>query len=103
MYANFLPIYILLGVLFQYFKIWLISHDSVTTQSFENGGVDSACFFTESTQSPTPTPMAGITTFMYFEYNHEIHIDNMKFATTFRKFNQSIIDEIEHTVVYGHC
>src|SRR6266540_4995411 len=37
MYANFLP-------LFQYFKICLISHDSVTTQSFENGGVDSACF-----------------------------------------------------------
>ena len=54
-------LYILLGALFQYFKICLISHDSVTTQSFENGGVDSAWFFTESTQSPTPTPTAGIT------------------------------------------
>ena len=69
MYANFLPIYIFLGALFQYFKICLISHDSVTTQSFENGGVDSAYFFTESTQSPTPTPMAGITRNMHIFYN----------------------------------
>src|SRR6266498_5482326 len=59
--VNFLPIYILLGVLFQYFKIWLISHDSVTTQSFENGRVDSAYFFTESTQSLTLTLTASIT------------------------------------------
>src|SRR6266498_1795696 len=60
------------GALFQYFKICLISHDSVTTQSFENGGVDSACFFTESTQSPTPTPTAGITSLNeIFEYLNE--------------------------------
>ncbi len=64
--VNFLPIYILLRVLFQYFKIWLISHDSVMTQSFENGGVDSACFFTESTQLLTLTPTAGITRNEYF-------------------------------------
>src|SRR6266498_5747913 len=65
--VNFLPIYILLGVLFQYFKICLISHDSVMTQSFENGRVDSACFFTESTQLPTLTPMAGITKKIYIK------------------------------------
>src|SRR6266498_2964724 len=50
-------------ILFQYFKICLISHDSVTTQSFENGRIDSACFFTESTQSPTLIPTAGITNY----------------------------------------
>ncbi len=64
MYANFLPIYILLEgpiSIFQYFKICLISYDSVTTQLFENGRVDSAYFFTESTQSPTLTPTASIT------------------------------------------
>src|SRR6266540_3087991 len=55
------------GALFQYFKICLISHDSVTTQSLENGGVDSACFFTESTQSSTPTPTAGITSTYKFQ------------------------------------
>ena len=65
MYANFLPIYIFLGALFQYFKICLISHNSVMTQSFENCGVDFTYFFTESTQSLTLTLTAGITTYRY--------------------------------------
>jgi len=37
------------------------------TQSFENGEVDFACFFTESTQSPTLTPMAGITKYLFLK------------------------------------
>ncbi|RHZ47477.1 hypothetical protein Glove_579g33 [Diversispora epigaea] len=42
-------------------------------------------------------------TFMHLEHNHEILIDNTRFATTFRKFDQSIVNEIERAVVYGHC
>ncbi|CAG8569445.1 697_t:CDS:2 [Diversispora eburnea] len=42
-------------------------------------------------------------TFMHLEHNHEILIDNARFATTFRKFDQSIVNEILRTVVYGCC
>ncbi|CAB5306953.1 unnamed protein product [Rhizophagus irregularis] len=35
-------------------------------------------------------------TSIYLEHNHEILADNTQFATTFRKFNQSIMNEIEH-------
>ncbi|GES96856.1 protein FAR1-related sequence 5-like [Rhizophagus clarus] len=42
-------------------------------------------------------------TFMDLEHNHKILADNARFATTFRKFNQSILNEIERAVVYGRC
>ena len=41
-------------------------------------------------------------TFVHFEHNHEIYTDNIKFAITFQRFNQFIMDEIEHAVVYEH-
>ncbi len=41
------------------------------TQSFENGRVDSTCFFTELTQSLTLPLMAGITTFINILINQE--------------------------------
>ncbi|RHZ78397.1 hypothetical protein Glove_165g179 [Diversispora epigaea] len=42
-------------------------------------------------------------TFMHLEHNHKILIDNARFATTFRKFDQFIVNKIERAVVYGRC
>ncbi|CAG8616472.1 5489_t:CDS:10 [Dentiscutata erythropus] len=41
--------------------------------------------------------------FVYSEHNHELLADNAKFAAKFRKFDQSILAEIERAVVYGRC
>ncbi|CAG8849261.1 18662_t:CDS:1, partial [Racocetra persica] len=40
---------------------------------------------------------------VYLEHNHNISADNLRFATAFRKFDEFIMNEIEHAVVYGHC
>jgi hypothetical protein len=42
-------------------------------------------------------------TFIYFEHNHTINTDNIKFAPTFRKFDEAVMSEIEHAVIYKHC
>ena len=42
-------------------------------------------------------------TLINLEHNHEILADNIKFATTFRRFSQPIMNEIEHAVIHGHC
>jgi hypothetical protein len=42
-------------------------------------------------------------TFIHGDHNHELLADNTRFATTFRKFDASIMKEIEHAVIYGHC
>ncbi|RIB00238.1 hypothetical protein C2G38_2222721 [Gigaspora rosea] len=42
-------------------------------------------------------------TFIDLEYNHVINVDNARFATAFRKFDESIMSEIERTIVFGHC
>ncbi|CAB5190683.1 unnamed protein product [Rhizophagus irregularis] len=42
-------------------------------------------------------------TSIHLEHNHKILADNTQFATTFRKFNQSIMNEIEHAVIHGRC
>ena len=40
---------------------------------------------------------------VYLEHNHEIYADNAKFAVSFRRFNQPIMNEIEHAVIHGRC
>ncbi|CAB5380290.1 unnamed protein product [Rhizophagus irregularis] len=42
-------------------------------------------------------------TFVYLEHNHTINADNTRFATSFRKFDNEIMSQIEHAVVHGHC
>ena len=42
-------------------------------------------------------------TFIHPDYNHELLADNAWFATKFQRFNDSIMEEIERAVVYGHC
>jgi hypothetical protein len=42
-------------------------------------------------------------TFISLEHNHEINADNRIFATAFRQFDENVMAEIEHAVVYGHC
>lgn len=42
-------------------------------------------------------------TFAYLQHNHPINADNKKFATAFRHFDDSVMAEIEHAVIYGHC
>ncbi|CAG8768833.1 1209_t:CDS:2, partial [Gigaspora rosea] len=37
-------------------------------------------------------------TFIDLEYNHVINVDNARFATAFRKFDESIMSEIERTI-----
>ncbi|PKY19446.1 hypothetical protein RhiirB3_432498, partial [Rhizophagus irregularis] len=41
-------------------------------------------------------------TFVYLEHNHTINADNTRFATSFRKFDNEIMSQIEHAVVHGH-
>ncbi|RIB21015.1 hypothetical protein C2G38_2177815 [Gigaspora rosea] len=38
--------------------------------------------------------------FMNLEHNHNLNADNVKFAATFRKFDQDIMSEIEHARKY---
>jgi hypothetical protein len=40
---------------------------------------------------------------VHLEHNHTIIADNKRFAAPLRKFDNDIINEIEHAVVYGHC
>ncbi|CAG8578615.1 20618_t:CDS:10, partial [Gigaspora rosea] len=40
--------------------------------------------------------------FMNLEHNHNLNADNVKFAATFRKFDQDIMSEIEHAVIYRY-
>ena len=42
-------------------------------------------------------------TFIHPDHNHELLADNARFATTFRRFDDSVMKEIEHAVVYGRC
>ncbi|CAB4424007.1 unnamed protein product [Rhizophagus irregularis] len=42
-------------------------------------------------------------TFVYLEHNHTINADNTRFATSFRKFDNEIMSQIEHAVVHEHC
>ncbi|SRR6266498_185825 len=41
--------------------------------------------------------------FIYPDYNHELLVDNVRFATQFQRFDHSIIKEIEYAIVYSHC
>ena len=36
-------------------------------------------------------------------YNHKLLANNIRFATQFQRFDHSIIEEIEHTVIYNYC
>jgi len=36
-------------------------------------------------------------------HNHELLADNARFATLFRRFDHSIMEEIERAVIYGRC
>ena len=42
-------------------------------------------------------------TFIHPDHNHELLADNARFAKTFRRFDISVMKEIEHAVVYGRC
>ena len=42
-------------------------------------------------------------TFIHPDHNHELLADNARFTTTFRRFDDSVMKEIEHAVVYGRC
>jgi hypothetical protein len=42
-------------------------------------------------------------TFIYLEYNHIINANNIRFATSFQKFDNKIMFQIEHAVVHKHC
>jgi hypothetical protein len=42
-------------------------------------------------------------TFANLEHNHIINADNKKFASAFRRFDENVMSEIEHAVVYGQC
>ncbi|PKK56487.1 hypothetical protein RhiirC2_799900 [Rhizophagus irregularis] len=39
-------------------------------------------------------------TFIHLEHNHTINADNTRFATSFRKFDNEIIFQIEHAIVH---
>ncbi|CAG8825929.1 3677_t:CDS:2, partial [Dentiscutata erythropus] len=42
-------------------------------------------------------------TLVDLEHNHILDADNIRFATAFRKFDESIMDKIERMVIYSHC
>ncbi|CAG8715801.1 13043_t:CDS:2, partial [Racocetra fulgida] len=42
-------------------------------------------------------------TLVHFIHNHDIIMDNARFAMAFQKFDESVMSEIERAVVYKHC
>ena len=42
-------------------------------------------------------------TFVFLEHNHEINTDNRIFTMAFRQFNENVMSEIEHAMVYDYC
>ncbi|PKK63389.1 hypothetical protein RhiirC2_717024 [Rhizophagus irregularis] len=60
------------------------------------------CKWHVNLSNPESTNYVHIT-FAYLQHNHPINADNKKFATAFRHFNDSVITEIEHAVIYGRC
>ncbi|CAG8484817.1 10673_t:CDS:2, partial [Gigaspora rosea] len=42
-------------------------------------------------------------TYAHLEHNYTINADNTRFAMAFRKFDESIMNEIKRAIVYGHC
>ena len=42
-------------------------------------------------------------TFIHSDHNHELLANNARFATTFWKFDISVMKEIKHAVVYSYC
>ncbi|CAG8765971.1 6310_t:CDS:2, partial [Gigaspora rosea] len=71
-------------------------------QQRNKGSKRTDCKWHVNLSSPGYTNYVHIT-FAYLEHNHEINADNNRFATAFRRFDESIMAEIEHAVVYGHC
>ncbi|CAG8791125.1 9558_t:CDS:10, partial [Cetraspora pellucida] len=71
-------------------------------QQRNKGSKRTDCKWHINLSSPEYTHYVHIT-FVYLEHNHSINADNKRFATAFRRFDESIMAEIEHAVVYGQC
>ncbi|CAG8636068.1 16722_t:CDS:2, partial [Racocetra persica] len=71
-------------------------------QQRNKGSKRTDCKWHINLSSPKYTHYVYIT-FVYLEHNHSINADNKRFATAFRRFDKSIMAEIEHAVVYGQC
>ncbi|CAB4441874.1 unnamed protein product [Rhizophagus irregularis] len=66
------------------------------------GSKKTDCKWHVNLSNPESTNYVHIT-FAYLQHNHPINADNKKFATAFRHFDDSVMAEIEHAVIYGRC
>src|SRR5215471_3087119 len=71
-------------------------------QQHNKGSKKTDCRWRVNLNKPKNSNSIHITT-ANLEHNHEVSADNAMFATAFRKFNRSIMEEIEHAVIYGRC
>lgn len=71
-------------------------------QQHNKGSKKTDCKWHVNLSKPKDTDFVHIT-FIHPDHNHELLVDNAIFATTFRRFDISIMKEIEHAVVYGRC
>lgn len=71
-------------------------------QQHNKGSKKTGCKWLVTLSKTKSSNFIHVTTIRH-EHNHEIPADNEKFAPTFRRFNQSIMNEIEHAAIYGRC
>ncbi|CAG8820526.1 21044_t:CDS:2, partial [Racocetra persica] len=71
-------------------------------QQRNKGSKKTDCKWHVNLSNPETSNFVHIT-LVYLEHNHNISADNLRFAMAFQKFDESIMNEIERAVVYGHC
>ena len=79
-------------------------HNKVTSleQQRNKGSKKTDCKWHINLSKPEKIDFVYIT-FIHPDHNHELLANNARFATTFRRFDDSVMKEIEHAVVYGRC
>jgi MULE transposase domain/FAR1 DNA-binding domain len=86
----------------EYFGKYKPNKEKPIEQQHNKGSKKTDCKWHVNLSKPKDTDFVHIT-FIHLDHNHELLANNVIFATTFRRFDISIMKEIEHAVVYGHC
>jgi hypothetical protein len=66
------------------------------------GSKKQGCMWQININKRVNSPIVTVTSFNN-EHNHEISIETVKFATTYKKFSEEIMELIEFYVVHGRC
>ena len=66
------------------------------------GSKKQGCMWQININRRVNTPIVTVTSFKN-EHNHEISIDTVNFATSYKSFSEEIMEQIEFYVVHGRC